>query len=132
MIRTSRVLVVLWIAFFSSRAVHAQSEGVKCPAEPTDMFVKYGDLVTCAISAIGDNDTFRFPGVSGETVAVQVTGPTGGTPSLEVFKPDGTSLGSDGWWTYTTARVKKKLDQTGTYTIVVREYGDDATLDYTL
>jgi len=58
----------------------ATVEGVPCTAEPTDMTIAYGNLVTCAIDIAGDTDTFRFAGRIGERIVLQAARQSGGGP----------------------------------------------------
>ena len=84
-----------------------------------------------AIDPVGDMDLFFFQGSNGDTVAIQATRQSGGTPCVELFDPDGVQI--DKVCTIlSSARIDATLDQTGTHSILVTEYGNDATMDYAL
>jgi hypothetical protein len=68
-IQISALLGLLFYPFSASEA----AEGVKCTEEPTDMIVRFGDLVSCRINTPGDIDVFRFSGIAGQTVRVRAT-----------------------------------------------------------
>jgi hypothetical protein len=92
----------------------AAVEGIPCTPEPTDMVIKYGDLINCSIDFAGDDDVFRFAGVAGETIVIQKIDAT-------VYAPDGTRVGCN---VDTFISGVCSLTQTGTHTILVS--GDDA------
>ncbi|GEM_PF-5794303 len=89
----------------------AAVDGIPCSPEPTNMTISYGDTVTCAIDVIGDTDVFRFSGSAGETVVVQASRLNGGHPCVELFRPDGTRLGSHCPYNSSSARIDAALDQ---------------------
>ena len=104
-----------------------------CTPEPTDMPIAVGDIVSCSISPITDTDLFRFDGTAGETVVLALTDRTGGSPRpvAELFDPnavaiDTLSIGDTG-----DAR-QMTLTETGLYTVLVREAGDDQSVSYHL
>lgn len=102
----------------------AAVEGIACTPEPTDMVIKYGDLINCDIDVVGDNDVFRFSGAAGEVIKVLVDGLAGnGYPVTRVYAPDGTLVPSDG-------RRNHTLSQTGTHTILVGEIQGAFTVQY--
>jgi len=114
--------VVLLIAL--ARSAHAV-EGKPCVAEPTDMVLQYGDLVTCAIDVVGDSDLFRFEGSVGEVVRVSIAG-TGG-PFFTLSAPSGAPLTGGGLLPDVFT-----LTQTGTHTILVRQNTNSGTAQYAL
>jgi hypothetical protein len=102
------------------------AEGRRCPAEPTDMIVQYGDLITCRINTVADVDVFRFSGVSGETAKVNTSKLGGaGSPIFEMHRPNGTRVACN-------AFGDCPLDATGTHTIQVTDLGNNHTVDYAL
>jgi hypothetical protein len=103
---------------------------VPCEAEPTDMTLPFGALITCQIDVLGDTDVFRFQGTAGEVVAVQAAMPGVGESSLELFDPDGILV--DSATGLTTARVRVTLPKTGSHAVVIKEASDDETDAYTL
>ncbi len=132
-----RITFVLWIAclvlgFLSLPTLSgAVVEGIPCPPEPTDMFITYGDLVTCSIDPVGDTDVFRFSGITDEKVVVQASRQSGGTPCIELFSPDSTPIGSKVCYYY-GAEIDATLDQTGTHTVLVSGQYNNATMEYAL
>lgn len=104
-----------------------------CAAEPTDMSLSPGDIVSCEIAPIADSDLFRFEGVAGSTVVLTLTDATafGAHPLAQIFDPDQqliSSIGIDDGG----ARERRVLEKTGTYTVLVTENGDDQTATYAL
>lgn len=113
--------LAVWLAV--PAPAEAAREGRACEAEPTDMIIEYGDLITCAIRPAGDSDLFRLAGSSGQTVRLQLADLTAGaaTPCLQLRDPAGEPLpgrlcGSGGG--------DFLLERTGTYGIVVTENPD--------
>jgi hypothetical protein len=111
---------------------HAEAlvEGVPCPPESTDMEIVFGDLVSCAIDAASDSDAFRFSGVAGENVVIQVRSQGSLRPCLELFAPDST---------VTTAcsnafsqRLDVALTQPGTHTILISPFSFTGGYDLAL
>jgi hypothetical protein len=92
-----------------------------------DTPIEYGDIVNCSIEVVGDSDVFEFSGSLGETILVQAPRRTGaGNPLVDLFRPDGTRIGGG------LNPFNVTLDQTGPYTAVVREFQNNATVQYTL
>lgn len=96
------------------------------------MTISYGDLVTCAIDVVGDTDLFTFSGTAGEVIMLQATRQSGGSPCVELFRPNSTRLGSD--CALNGARIDATLDQTGPYTILVGAWANNlnGTMGYAL
>jgi hypothetical protein len=109
-VRTMMVAALVGLGVLAGRA-----EAAPCAAEPTDMSVNYGDLISCEINPRSDNDFYRFSGRAGDHVLAQVafvSGP-GFDPRVEILAPNGASLGSG-------INVNPGvLPQTGTYTAIV-------------
>lgn len=126
------LLFALWL--FLPSLGKAQIEGIRCAPEPTDMFINYGNLINCQIDPIGDIDFFRFSGAPGELIRVQIATQDGiGTPTFEVFFPDGAPVPSCSQFFSTDPGVADcQLTQAGTYTIRVNENGANNTVDYGL
>jgi hypothetical protein len=99
----------------------AEIEGMPCNPEPTDMNIAYGDLITCSIDQAGDSDTFRFFGTTGEVIVLQGTVQSGPIrPCIELIAPDNSrevACSSSG-----IHRIDTTLNQTGTFTILLRDY----------
>ena len=114
------VVLLSWL--MGPAAGMAAVEGAACEREPTDQQIRYGDLVTCAIDQIGDSDTFRFAGGSGDTVKVQIARLGGGFACFQLFDPSGSAL--DFTRCSNTTR-EYLLSQTGSHTIVILESNID-------
>ena len=107
-----------------------------CPAEPTDMPIEYGDLVSCEISPVGDMDLFRFEGQAGERVVVVGNRQQAdGQACIELRGPaPGESVVVGGCTSYVTssARLDTVLPASGLFTLRVFEQGNDQVLLYGL
>jgi hypothetical protein len=124
--------VVCALALGSTAAVaQAAPEGRPCSAEPTDMLIEYGDIVTCEISPVGDLDLFRFEGQAGERVVGQVAPQAGGDACLEVRGPGDTPLVPLGCG-LDVVRFDVVLPSSGLFTVRVNEWYYDHLLQYRL
>jgi hypothetical protein len=88
-----------------------------------------GSIVTCDIALVGDNDLFRFWGRQGERVEVVggvLMGP--GVPLFSLRDPDGIQIAS----TFLTSGTSLFLPKTGSYSIVISEFLNDALVSYSL
>jgi hypothetical protein len=133
-IRTCPVLVMslmLTVGGLPALGQQDQPEGVPCPAEPTDMTITYGQLITCQIETVGDADVFRFQGVSGERIRIELTSYSGGTPAFSLYNPAGSELASAGT-PFNAIVHHQTLQATGIFTIRVSEHYDDGTMSYRL
>jgi hypothetical protein len=83
------------------------------------------------IDPIGDLDIFVFQGEAGATVMVQASTHGLGNPCIELWRPDGTPMGPPECGG-TTGRIDTTLDQSGPYSILVSENGNNASMNYTL
>ncbi|OGF63815.1 MAG: hypothetical protein A2Y62_03460 [Candidatus Fischerbacteria bacterium RBG_13_37_8] len=111
-------LMVLALFIASAVVAEATEEGIPCDAEPTNMNITYGYLVTCSLDD-GDIDTFRFYGQAGETIWLHMHS-QGSYPCIKLFKPDSTTVQHcSGTW---NAYIESYLDQTGTYTITAQQH----------
>ena len=134
MIHCKRFALLLVFLFALPLVSKAQTETIlACPAEPTDMTIVYGNVVTCAIDRVGDTDYFRFSAAAGDTVTINVysviVSGILNTPCFELFDPLGSTIGGitcypDG------ARIDQVLTISGTYRIVVSDEGNDTTMGY--
>lgn len=132
-IRNARSLVAILGCVFAlgvvvSAPAGAVVEGADCDAEPTDMLVRYGDLINCAIDQIGDQDLFRFSGGTGETVRLQVAQLEGGTVCFQLFDPDGAPLHAG----CRTAPADFILEQSGVHSIAFAQVNNFSTAQYAL
>jgi hypothetical protein len=123
------IIATICLVAFSQRS-HAATESIPCSPEPTDMVIKYGDVIACQLETVGDADIYRFSGKVGETVLIQVADGDGSNPFpiaiASIFDPSGALV------TSTASRVKLQLGSTGTYTIVVSEDDGSSTTGYNI
>jgi hypothetical protein len=129
----TRIMLVCCVAVLLGRPglSSAAAEGMPCAAEPMDMLIAYGDVVTsdtCWIDPVGDADVFRFAGTPGETVVIQVVPRSLGPACVELKGPAGATIRQ----ACSPARVTAALMELGTHTIVVTEFLNDGTMPYTL
>ncbi|MGH8476042.1 MAG: calcium-binding protein [Methylococcales bacterium] len=119
----------------SPRAAAAAEPLTACTAEPTDMTITFGAVVDCNIDPPGDSDLFRFQGVANSVVELSLlnlTGNCGGNcPRADVFPP-GFTPGDPPLLTLGPGTDSEgvTLPTSGTYTIRVKEFGDDQTIQY--
>jgi hypothetical protein len=112
----------------------AAIEGRQCQPESSvsePQPIAYGEVITCAITPIGDTDTYQFTASAGEIIQMHLVRRSGGALSLSLFAPNGNKIGSPPWstaprWIFAT------LPNTGVYTLVVQEPGNNSPLEYTL
>lgn len=103
-----------------------------CETEPTDETIRYDDFISCAISPVGDSDTFRFSGLAGEKAIIQAIRTGGGAlPCLELTGPTGTRIAAD-CGTGIANRIDIVLAQAGTHAIRVNARFNDAVGTYNL
>jgi hypothetical protein len=107
------------------------------PFSPAAQILNPGSLFTDQrIDPRGDADLFIFAGTAGDVISlrgVDLAG-TGSPPQivLELFKPDGTFATSAGSGVFPTAVLDTTLNQTGVFTVRVREGTNDTLMSYTL
>ena len=140
-----------WILNYNARSPDADlnQDGVITPADFNGWILAYNqgtDGPVCdttldsgfellgRISFLGDSDTFLIQAGAGDDIRVAVAEAGGATalyPYFAVYAPNGNALIAD-WDSFGTWSVAANVPQTGTYTIVVRDYFDDAIGDYRL
>ncbi|ETW92888.1 MAG: hypothetical protein ETSY1_41670 [Candidatus Entotheonella factor] len=116
------MLVVLFVWSTSDAVVITQ-----CIPEPTDMEIEFGDTFTCEFETLGDTDVFHFSGQVGDTIAAGVAEVSGNSifdPCITLTAPNGET--TDGCGDDVMTRIDATLVQEGTYTITVRDAGDNA------
>jgi phage baseplate assembly protein gpV len=97
------------------------------------MTMEIGDIIECMIDPVTDTDLFRFAGVAGEVVMLTLRDTTGGSghPRAELYDPDQLPVESlivnDGG-----TRFVYPIPTSGTYTVLLRENGDNQTATYVL
>lgn len=135
--RSAGIRMRFWLTFVVGLGLLLQFSGAQasatqrvCSVEPTDDLVVYGDLITCDLDPGTDQDQFRFNGALGEVVVIQATALSGGTPCLELLRPDGTTL--EPLSCAASRRLDTTLDQAGEYRIRVTELGANNVTQYSL
>jgi len=95
----------------------AEAAAVPCSAEPTDMSINFGDLISCDITPATDVDFYRFAGQAGDRILAEAAFVSGSQflPRIQVLAPDGTLIGDAS----NPPRVGVDLSQTGTYTVLI-------------
>ena len=120
-----RSLPVLLTLFHSFSDPGMAQEGVTCDAEPTSMSIQYGDLIDCTLEIGTDRDIFRFAGILGDIVTLQIADFDSFAPTvamIDVFDPTGSALiSADGTIEFT-------LVKSGIHSVRVSELGNDATV----
>ncbi len=97
-------------------------------ALPIEFAQTIGDL---KISPVGDQDLFYFSGNAADEVLITMSRTSGHFPCIELFDPDGNSMGS-ACLVGNSNQITATLPQEGIYIIVASEIGDDYPLDYTI
>ena len=126
------IIICLMFAMICSQSARAADESIPCGAEPTNMAIDYGDVISCAIDPVGDTDIYRFNGATGEfiTILVSRAGSDFVDPCVELTTPDNSTtvecdLSSDN-------RIDTVLNQTGTFSILVSDWNNHGVGDYTI
>jgi hypothetical protein len=129
------VLLIGWLVvaltLFLPAISKAEIEGTPCDPEPTDMNISYGDLITCSIDPVGDSDTFRFFGTVDEVIVLKAARQSGSIlPCIELIAPDNSR--QIACISSLTNRIDTTLDQTGTFTILLKDVSGVAEGEYAL
>lgn len=116
----------------SSTIAQQVVEDVPCAAEPTDMTIQFSDVIKCAIEVAGDTDIFRFASSgNGEVLRIQITSPDNVmSPCMELIAPDNSR--EEGCSVFNVDQIDTRLNQAGTYTILVRSFWGDRKGAYNL
>jgi hypothetical protein len=95
------------------------------PANATPIY--YGQLLFDAIEVRPEMKAYTLNGTAGRQVQVTVIDSNDSSfdPEIQVYKPDGFQLCDD--WDELTAMVECQLEVSGTYTILVGDYGGEDT-----
>jgi hypothetical protein len=111
----------------------AQDAQLACEAEPTDMQIAPGEIINCSISPVTDTDIYRFEATAGHWLMLTLTDRTGGSPTLrgELYGPSGTPLDTLGRQDVGDHLIWE-VAESGTYTFLIREAGDNHTASYNL
>jgi len=120
----------------------ATSEAKDCPAEPTLNVPLISGRVfagpKCVISPVLDTDSFQFNANKGDTYRILALMDGETAPKdvcFDVSDPNHTKIATGCSWSaegYYSTKLDLSLTVTGTYTVVVYEKNNDATLKYQL
>jgi hypothetical protein len=126
-----KIIICLLFVTMCLQGAHAFEKSITCDAEPTDMVVGYGTIVSCSVESSGDSDSYRFNGQSGDVLVIQATYGNGSTrPCIELIAPDNSRI--EACDNSFRNRIDTVLDQTGTYSIIVNDRFGTGTGDYTV
>ena len=125
-----RIILGLLFVAFGLQTAHAFEQSIQCDAEPTDMVVEYGTIVSCSVETSGDTDSYRFNGQSGDVLVIQATYDSGTLPCIELIAPDNSRI--EACENSFHNRIDTVLDQTGTYSIIVSSWSSTGTGNYTV
>ena len=124
-----RIILGLLFVAFGLQTAHAFEQSIQCDAEPTDMVVEYGTIVSCSVETSGDTDSYQFNGQSGDVLVIQATLDDGTMrPCIELIAPDNSRIEACDISLYN--RIDTVLDQTGIYSIIVSDRFGSGTGDY--
>jgi hypothetical protein len=92
----------------------------------------FGDVAQCSILTPAEGDSYAFAANSGDKILVRMSKSSGTLyPEIRIYSPGGLQLCQD--WDYTTSEIAScMLTETGTYSILVGDYGGTKTGDYYL
>ena len=104
------------------------SNSLASPADPDGGNIVSAEIRTGQISTIGDFDAYRFTGTIGDRIVIEALATSGLlNTNIAVYPPVGAAV------VFTSAdRNEFQLASTGTYTIVIEDYGDDTPGTYAL
>lgn len=131
--KLASILVAATLTLLGTGSARADDVALPCESEPTDMTIHVGDIVQCDISPAGDTDLYRFDGNAGDRILLTLIDQSCCGPSAlgQVFGPDQqqflTMTADDGSDTEVI-----DLPTTGTYTLLVRDNGDNQAMSYTV
>ncbi len=100
-------------------------------SDPDGGPIASSELKTGQMNAIVDFDAFTFSGTAGHRVVVGAlaTGGLSFNTSMTLYPPNGGAAEAS---TFSGDRLDKQLEMTGTYTVVVEDYGNTHTGTYSL
>ncbi|MGB8889371.1 MAG: carboxypeptidase-like regulatory domain-containing protein [Candidatus Korobacteraceae bacterium] len=114
--------LMLGVCLLFSAAATAQ-EGMPCTPDPVDMFIMYGNLISCSFDQPGIVDLYRFDGTAGQRIIIEAEG---ANPCIELVGVT-TACGNGGQhW------IDTVLTTTQEYTIRVYDYYAGNTGSYDL
>jgi len=117
------LVLTLGTCLLFSTVARAQ-EGQPCGSDPVNMFIGYGDLITCSLDQQGIVDIYRFNGTAGQRIElVAASGVT--YPCIELVGVTTVCNGYRPW-------IDTVLTVTQEYTIRVYDYYSNGTGSYTL
>ena len=111
----------------------AGAQATSCQPEPNPTTIEYGQLVECEIGQIGDSDLFRFSGQAGERIVLQVARLRDGDPCVQLTGPGIANpmvACTNRFSAANAARIDSTLPQTGSFSILATERGNDEVTAY--
>jgi hypothetical protein len=117
--------LVLGVCMLVPSAAYAQ-KGMPCTSDPVDMFIMYGNLITCSLDQAGIADIYRFDGIAGQRI--EIVASSGVTnPCIELV-----GVTSQCNFNYSREWIDVVLPTTQEYTIKVYDYSSNGTGTYEL
>jgi hypothetical protein len=106
-------------------SVASAQKGMPCTSDPVDMFIMYGNLITCSLDQPGIVDIYRFHGTAGQRIEI-VANSVNTVACIElVGVTTACGAGNRNW-------IDTVLTNTQEYTIQVYDYLSYQTGNYTL
>ena len=113
-------VLLLAIALFCNCAIAAET-------------VHSGQTLIGKITAAGQSNKFELQGMAGERLLAVVTATTDNFgPFIELYPPNGGEKEASAAYGGHSSTLDCRFDQTGAYTLVVRDFGNNAAGDYKL
>ena len=108
-------------------SVARAQKGMPCTADPVDMFIMYGNLITCSLDQPGIADLYRFNGTAGQRIEIVANSATT-YPCIELVGVT-TACGYYGGY---REWIDTVLTKTQEYTIRIYDWSSSGTGNYTL
>ena len=110
----------------TAESPRAQSEPLAPTACPSNL--TFGATIDCSINSAGEVDSFTFSGTTGSRIRVAVAETSGSLSAyVEILRPNGTTLCET-----ILGKLTCPLNATGTYTVLVYDFGGSGTGAYGL
>jgi len=92
-----------------------------------------GQAISGSLSAAGQQNFYTFTATAGDKVTIRLIKTLGALqPQLELYDGTGAKIGSGYSYSGNDVVIDKSLSAAGAYTLVVSDYGNDATGNYNL
>ena len=108
-------------------SVASAQKGMPCTPDPVDMFIMYGNLITCSIDQPGISDLYRFNGTAGQRIIIDASSGTT-YPCIELV---GVTTACAYYGSY-REWIDTVLPTTQEYTIRIYDWSSSGTGNYTL